>query len=89
MMAVFMPMLKRLEINMEKTKKFEENMKELEQIINELETGETDLDESINKYTAAMKLVKECDEKLKAVEERVSKMVLEYGEEEPFEVTDN
>ena len=89
MMAVFMPMLKRLEINMEKTKKFEENMKELEQIINELETGETDLDESINKYTAAMKLVKECDEKLKAVEERVSKMVLENGEEEPFEVTDN
>ncbi len=74
---------------MEKTKKFEENMKELEQIINELETGETDLDESIRKYTTAMKLVKDCDEKLKAVEEQVSKMVLENGEEEPFEAFDN
>lgn len=74
---------------MEKTKKFEENMKELEQIINELETGEIDLEESISKYTTAMKLVKECDEKLKNVEEQVSKMVLENGETEPFEPTDN
>lgn len=74
---------------MEKVKKFEENMKELEKIINELETGEIDLEESISKYTTAMKLVKECDEKLKNVEEQVSKMVLENGEEEPFEPTDN
>ncbi|MFR6124083.1 exodeoxyribonuclease VII small subunit [Faecalibacillus intestinalis] len=29
-----------------------------------------DLDESINKYMMAMKLVKECDEKLKNIEEQ-------------------
>ena len=74
---------------MEKTKKFEDNMKELEQIINELEAGDIDLDESIQKYTTAMQLVKECDEKLKNVEEQVSKMVLENEEVEDFEPADS
>ena len=46
---------------MEKEKKFEEKMKDLETIVNELESGEIDLDSSIEKYTQAMKLVKECD----------------------------
>lgn len=74
---------------MEKEAKFEENIKELEKIINELETGETDLDDSIIKYTNAMKLVRICDEKLKNIEEQVSKIVLESGEIENFEPIDN
>lgn len=74
---------------MEKEKKFEENMKELETIINELETGEIDLEESISKYTRAMQLVNICDQKLKNVEDRVSKMILENGEIEDFEPIDN
>ncbi len=74
---------------MAKEKKFEENMKELEEIINALETGEIDLDESISKYTMAMQLVKECDEKLKNIESQVSKMVLENGETADFEPVDN
>lgn len=68
--------------------KFEEKITELEKIINELENGEIDLDESINKYIAAMKLVKECDEKLKSIEEQVNKMVLENGEVKDFELED-
>ena len=64
--------------------KFEEKITELEKIINELENGEIDLDESINKYMMAMKLVKECDEKLKNIEEQVNKMVLENGEVKDF-----
>lgn len=73
---------------MTKTKevKFEEKLKELETIINELESGEIDLDTSIEKYTTAMKLVKECDEKLKNVEEKVNKIVTENGDLESFEV---
>ena len=71
---------------MEKKVKFEDKLKELETIINELESGDIDLDSSIEKYTKAMKLVKECDEKLKDVEEKVSKIVTENGELEPFEV---
>ena len=70
---------------MEKKVKFEDKIKTLENIINELESGEIDLDESINKYTEAMKLVKECEEKLKNVEEQVNKIVLENGAIEKFE----
>lgn len=68
--------------------KFEEKITELEKIINELENGEIDLDESINKYMMAMKLVKECDEKLKNIEEQVNKMLLENGEVKDFELED-
>lgn len=67
-------------------KKFEEKIKELDFIINELENGEIDLDDSINKYTKAMKLIKECDEELKNVEEKVNKIVLENNEIKEFEV---
>ena len=66
--------------------KFEDKLKELEEIVNELENGEIDLDTSIEKYTYAMKLVKECDKKLKNVEEKVSKIVSENGTLEDFNV---
>ena len=71
---------------MEKEKKFEEKMKDLETIVNELESGEIDLDSSIEKYTQAMKLVKECDEKLKTFEEQVNKIVTENGTIEDFNI---
>lgn len=64
--------------------KFEEKIIELEKIINELESGNVELDESIEKYTKAMKLIKECDATLKNIEEKVSKIVLENGELEEF-----
>jgi len=68
----------------EKETKFEDKIKELETIINELESGEIDLDSSIEKYTRAMKLVTECDEKLKSIEEQVNKIVNENGSLENF-----
>lgn len=71
---------------MEKKVKFEDKMKELEMLINELETGEIDLDESIGKYTKAMKLIKECDTELKTVEKQISKLVTEENETEDFEI---
>lgn len=69
-----------------KEKKFEEKIKDLENIINELESGNIDLEESISKYTEAMKLVKECDDKLKNIEKQVSTIVMENGEEQEFEI---
>lgn len=71
---------------MSKEAKFEDNIKELETIINELESGEVDLDTSIEKYTKAMKLVKMCDNKLKNIEEQVNKIVTENGTLEDFAV---
>lgn len=73
----------------EKEVKFEDKIKELELIINELESGDIDLDLSIEKYTKAMKLVNECDERLKSIEEQVNKMVNEDGSLEIFETEDD
>ncbi|MBQ4634777.1 MAG: exodeoxyribonuclease VII small subunit [Bacilli bacterium] len=67
-------------------KKFEQKMQELEQIVTELEKGDIDLDQSIDKYMSAMKLVKECDSELKKAEEQISKIVLENGETEDFKI---
>mgnify|MGYP002522555803 FL=1 len=68
--------------------KFGDKVKELENIINELENGEIDLEESIEKYTKAMKLVKECDEQLKNIEEQVNKMIVD-NKEVDFEIPEN
>ena len=68
--------------------KFEDKITELENIISELENGNTTLEDSIDKYTKAMKLAKECDEELKSVEEKISKIVLDDGKVEDFEVTE-
>lgn len=66
--------------------KFEEKIKELEKIINELEAGNIDLEDSIEKYVLAMQLVRECDEQLKNIEEKITKVVLENGQTEEFQV---
>lgn len=70
---------------MDKEKTFEEKLKELEAIISSLENGEFGLDESIEQYTKAMKLVRDCDAELKNVEERISKVVKD-GNIEDFKI---
>ena len=67
-------------------KSFEENLSELESIVKELESGNVNLDDAINKYSEAMKLVKACEEKIKNAEDMVTKIVKENGEMEDFEV---
>lgn len=67
-------------------KKFEDKVAELEEIISTLENGDVALDESIKKYTEAMKLVKECDDELKNIEEKVNKIVSENGELKDFDI---
>lgn len=69
-------------------KKFEEKMKDLETIINELENGNIDLEDSIDKYTEAMKLVRDCDEQLKNIEKQVSQIVTEDGTLKEFDMED-
>lgn len=68
--------------------KFEDKIKELEEIINKLENGEIDLDESIEYYTNAMKLIKECDKELKTIEEKVNYIVNEDGNLEEFTINE-
>ena len=72
-----------------KEKTFEQSIKELEKIVNELESGELDLDKSITKYTEAMKLIEFCETKLNNATETINKLVNENGTESKFEVEDN
>ncbi|MFA5407387.1 MAG: exodeoxyribonuclease VII small subunit [Bacilli bacterium] len=71
---------------MEKSLKLEEELKRLETIIKELETGNVDLDDAINKYTEAMKIAKSCSDKLTKAEEQVNKILTENGQLENFKV---
>lgn len=72
-----------------KEKTFEQSIKELEKIVNELESGELDLDKSITKYTEAMKLIEFCENKLNNATETINKLVNENGTESKFEVEEN
>lgn len=69
-----------------KDAKFEAKVTELEKVIDELENGNFDLEDSVEKYAYAMKLAKECDEKLKKIEEKVNKIVQENGTIEDFDL---
>jgi exodeoxyribonuclease VII small subunit len=66
-------------------KSFEEALSELEAIVKELEGGNVNLDDAINKYSDAMKLVKVCEDKIKNAEDMVVKIVKD-NKVEDFEV---
>ena len=69
-------------------KTFEDKIRELEATINELESGEVNLDDAIEKYTKAMKLAKECSDKLNSVSEKVNKIMTENGRLEDFTISE-
>ena len=60
----------------EKKQSFEENLKNLEDIVEQFENGEVSLDE-------AMKLAKLCDESLKKAEDNMN-LILKDGELKEF-----
>ena len=51
---------------------FEEAMKQLEVVAEELEKGNLNLDESVNKFEEGMKLSKQCSELLENAEKRIT-----------------
>ncbi len=57
---------------MNKEKTFEEDLKELESIANNLENGELNLDEAIKEFEKGMKLSKECTKKLDLAEKKIN-----------------
>jgi len=73
---------------MTKEKTFEENLKELESILKELETGNVDLDKAIEKYNEAMKLAKVCGDKLTSAKESINKILTENNTLEDFSIED-
>lgn len=71
-----------------KEKTFEEELTELEKLVRDLESGEAPLDDAINKYTEAMKLAKNCSEKIQKATESVNKILTETGELKDFKAED-
>lgn len=69
---------------MENEKTFEENLKELETIVAELEKGELSLEDAISKFEKGIKVSKECNSKLEDAEKKIN--ILLDGKEENFEV---
>ena len=68
--------------------KFEEALKRLEKIVEELENGSLSLDESLEKYEEGIKLSKACSKKLEVARKKVEILLkLEDGSAElkPFD----
>ena len=58
---------------------FEENLKKLEDIVDKLESGEIDLEKSVELYEKGMILKKNCEEKLKKVELQIKQVKLGFN----------
>ncbi len=73
--------------NKEESKSFEELMADLENIVQELEKGDLNLDDSVTKFEEGMKISKECNKILESSEKRISILLENNGEisEEDFE----
>lgn len=60
---------------MEENTSFEDKMKKLEEIANELEKGELNLDDSVSKFEEGMKLSKECSQMLEKAEKKITMLI--------------
>jgi exodeoxyribonuclease VII small subunit len=73
-------------------KTFEQSMKQLERIVQELESGDLPLETAIKKFEEGMKLTKSCSQKLDETEKKVS-ILLKNAEgriaEKPFRSEDD
>ncbi|RDI41198.1 exodeoxyribonuclease VII small subunit [Falsibacillus pallidus] len=61
---------------------FEQAMEQLEAIVQKLEDGEVELEEAITIYQKGMELSKLCHDKLKSVENQLTKVLTEDGEKD-------
>ena len=56
---------------------FEDSLKKLEDIVEQRESGDVDLEKSVELYEEGMNLKKICEEKLKKVENQIKKIKIE------------
>jgi exodeoxyribonuclease VII small subunit len=59
------------------SKSFEESLKELEQIVTQLEEGDLALEESLKLFEDGVRLSRECRERLTAAERRIDVLMKE------------
>ena len=67
---------------------FEQSMKKLEQIVQELESGDLPLEEAMQKFEEGIKLSRLCSEKLDETEKKITLLLQDQKgnvSEKPFE----
>lgn len=72
-----------------KNQNFEESMKRLEKIAEELESGDLTLDDSFERFKEGMDLSAFCSKKLDEIEKKITVLVQQNGDkliEVPFDV---
>lgn len=68
---------------------FEEALEELEQSVDQLESGEVDLEEMLAHFERAMELRQHCARLLSEAETRIEQLVDEQGSTDPFSSGDS
>ena len=71
---------------------FEANLKELEEILQQLEHGELPLETALAKFEAGMRLIRQCNQQLDAVERRVEILLRDEAGNfvtKPFDLNEN
>jgi len=68
---------------------FEESLKRLEEIVDQLETKEAPLDQSLSLFEEGIRLARGCQGTLEAAKKKVEVLIKETGETKPFESGDS
>lgn len=72
-----------------KEENFETKMQELEKVVNSLEKGDMNLDESLVQFEKGMKLSKECNKMLEDAEKKITILLEKDGEIEEQDFSEN
>ncbi len=67
---------------MTKKKSFEDSLKELETIVSKLESGELQLEQSLEQFEVGTKLYKECKDQLSVAENKIALLTDSLKEED-------
>lgn len=62
--------------------KFEDNLKQLENLVAKMESGEMNLGDMIKSFEEGRKLVTECQKELESIRQRIEKVTKDGGVEE-------
>lgn len=68
-----------------KKNNFEEQLNELQEIVNKLESGNVPLEDALSEFQAGVKLSRELEKKLNDAEQTVAKLVDKYGSEKALD----
>ncbi len=67
---------------MNNTKSFENSIKELDTIVEKMESGELSLDESLKLFEKGVKLTRNCQKTLSDAEQKIEKLMDEISNEQ-------